>query len=229
MLLGVSRGRARRQSPRAQCWVALLSAGLFALGLGSACSGGDERFAPIPESDGGGGPNRDGGFPDAPVKDAAPKCGKASEPYGTDPDFGESLPDILLLDCDGNAITVDEMRCDHSLTLVSIGAGWCEPCQQEAVVMQNLYDRYSSRGLNVVQFMYADADGFLPGPEFCRTWRDSFSLTYPVYVDPQSNTLQFLKLGVTPVNMLLDERGKVVWFAPGVLPGDFESILTDLL
>ncbi len=211
-------------------WVPRLGAScLFGLLVAAACSGPGERFAPIPESDGGGRPAFDGSLPDAPAQDAAPKCPKAQEPYGTDPDFGESLPDILLLDCDGDTLTADAMRCDHELTLVSIGAGWCEPCQQEALVMQDLYDRYSTRGLNVVQLMYADAEGFLPGPEFCRTWRDSFSLSYPVYVDPQSNTLQFLELGVTPVNMLVDERGKVVWFAPGVLPGDFESTLLQLL
>ncbi|MEZ4369813.1 MAG: TlpA disulfide reductase family protein [Polyangiaceae bacterium] len=208
---------------------ALLAGSVAALVLVGACRGKQERFSPIPESDGGGLPGWDGTFPDVPVRDAEPSCPKAAEPYGTDPDFGESLPDILLLDCDGNAITVDEMRCGHKLTLVSIGAGWCEPCQQEALVMEDLYNRYSTRGLNIVQFMYADADGYLPGPEFCRTWRDSFTLSYPVYVDPQSNTLQFLSLGVTPVNMLVDKRGKVVWFAPGVLPEDFESILLGLM
>ncbi|MCA9642105.1 MAG: TlpA family protein disulfide reductase [Polyangiaceae bacterium] len=207
----------------------LLVCTLAAFVLTGACSGKEERFSPIPESDSGGLPGWDGSFPDVPVRDAEPSCPKAAKPYGTDPDFGESLPDILLLDCDGNTITVDEMRCESKLTLVSIGAGWCEPCQQEALVMEDLYNRYSSRGLNVVQFMYADAEGFLPGPEFCRTWRDSFTLSYPVYVDPQSNTLQFLSLGVTPVNMLLDKQGKVVWFAPGVLPEDFESILLGLM
>lgn len=208
--------------------VAFLAPALFGSGLTSACNGDEERFAPIPVSDGGL-PSFDGNIPDVQPRDVGPRCAKAKEPYGTDPDFGESLPDILLLDCDGNSVTVDELRCEHSLTLISIGAGWCEPCQAEAGVMEHLYNRYSTRGVNVVQVMYADAQGYLPGPEFCRVWRDSFSLTYPVYVDPQSNTLQFLSQGVTPVNMLVDERGKVVWFAPGVLPDDFEGILLDLL
>ncbi|MCA9628344.1 MAG: TlpA family protein disulfide reductase [Myxococcales bacterium] len=227
----MSRGRLERHARELRSrWGASLGAGVLATLLASACSGRDERLGPIPESDGGL-PAFDGSIPDAPVKDvgASGQCNKAQKPYGTDPDFGESMPDILLLDCDGNTTTVDQMRCDHKLTLVSIGAGWCEPCQDEALVMEELYNRYSDRGLQVVQFMYADVEGFLPGPEFCRTWRDTYSLTYPIYVDPQSNTLQFLELGVTPVNLLLNERGKVVWFAPGVLPDDFESTLLGLL
>ena len=189
----------------------------------SSCQAETQRFGAVRPSDAGVPWNIGDADLDATRPDAARSCRSAKEPFGIDRDFGQSLPDISLVDCDGAVVTLDELRCTQDITLISIGAGWCEPCEQETVFMEELYQRYRSRGLGVVQLMYADREGFVPGVTFCRAWRDTFSLSYPVYVDPQSNTLQFFTIGVTPLNILVDKYGKVLWSGFGVLPEDIEG------
>lgn len=198
-----------------------------AVAVAPSCQSSPDRFGAVAPSDAGTwtltDADLDAARADASRPDAGRRCYSAKEPFGIDRDFGQSLPDISLLGCDGAVATLNELRCGNKVTLVSIGAGWCEPCEQEAVFMEELYQRYHSRGLEVVQLMYADREGFAPGVTFCRAWRDTFKLSYPVYVDPQGNTLQLFTIGVTPLNILVDKYGKVLWSGFGVLPEDIEG------
>lgn len=160
---------------------------------------------------------RDGG--------AGGACSEAKAPFGMDPEFAQSFPDHPYLDCEGQVVSAQDMRCGHELTLVSIGAGWCEPCEAEALVLEDLYLRYRERGLGVVQLMYADRQGLVPGVAFCSAWQREFQLSYPVYIDVQKSSLKYLNIGVTPLNFVMNQRGQVIWSGFGVLPADIEAYL----
>ncbi|MBX3184262.1 MAG: redoxin family protein [Polyangiaceae bacterium] len=190
-----------------------------------ACGGDPERAPPADLNDaatvwigpGDAGP-REGGSQSG-------TCAAAKAPFGIDKEFGQSFPDHPYLTCDGEVVSARDMRCEHQLTLVSIGAGWCEPCEAEALVLEDLYQRYRRRGLGVVQLMYADRQGFVPGLSFCAAWQREFALSYPVYIDVQKSSLQYLNIGVTPLNFVMNQRGQVIWAGFGVLPADIEAYL----
>ncbi len=73
--------------------------------------------------------------------------------------------------------------------------------------------------------MYADRQGFVPGLAFCAAWQREFSLSYPVYIDVQKSSLQYLNIGVTPLNFVMNQRGHVIWAGFGVLPADIEAYI----
>jgi len=156
----------------------------------------------------------------------------ARKPFGLDPDFAQSFPDLDIQDCGGSARTIADVRCGQRLTLISVAAGWCGPCKQETPFLQELSQKVASKDIHVAQIIFEEDTGAPARPSYCRTWVDSFELTFPVFLDPESNTTALIDgpiQALTPLNTVVDEKGKVLWAKTGVVPADMEQILLDLL
>lgn len=156
-------------------------------------------------------------------------CDPAAAPFGTDAAAGHSFPDIEITDCAGKRQTLDTLRCPAKVTLVSVGAGWCQPCKDETPLLQALWEKKRSEGLEVVQVMFQDAQGNPATTLFCESWRDSYTLSLPLFIDPAANTLQYFDSLKAPLNLLLDRDGKVLWSEIGVIPKDLEQIVDPYL
>ncbi len=189
------------------------------LALASAGCGSDDD--PSGGTGGAGGAGGSGG--------ATGMCNAAVAPFGTDPAASHSFPDIEITDCNGKRQTLDELRCSAKVTLVSIGAGWCQPCKDETPLLQELKNKMGPQGVEVVQIMFEDAQGNPATTLFCETWRDTYTLTLPLYVDPAANTLAYFNSVKAPLNLLLDRDGKVLWSEIGVIPKDLEGTVTQYL
>lgn len=152
---------------------------------------------------------------------SAPACDPAVEPHGVDPTMGHSFPDVRLTDCDGNMVTFDALRCQNAVTLLSIGAGWCQPCQAETPELETAAVSLADEGGGIVQVMFQDAAANGATTLFCRTWVEQFSLTFPVFVDPVGEALE--PFGVSdlqtamPLNVIVDRTGKALFVQQGKL------------
>lgn len=153
-----------------------------------------------------------------------PSCPAASEPLGIDPALGHAFPDVALTDCEGNRGTLREVRCRHDLTIVSIGAGWCAPCLAETPDLQAAHEALRDEGVGVVQIVYQDAQAAPATTDYCKKWVQTFGLTFPVFVDPPGNTLAHFDLAATPLNLMLDAQGRVLWSEHGKVPGDLVDL-----
>ena len=158
-----------------------------------------------------------------------PPCLPAPEPFGIDPDLGHSFPDVQLTSCDGKKQSLEEIRCAHALTLLSIGAGWCAPCKEETPDLQVVSDALADQGLGVVQVMFEDTQANPASTLFCKTWVETYSLAIPVFIDPAGNVLEPVGGVAIPVNVVLDHDGRVVWAINGVVPPDLLGTLQELL
>jgi hypothetical protein len=177
---------------------------------------------------GGGGAEKSAADGAAPVGDAAVSktcsadryvptatCGAhPAGPYGSKPGevFGTFSP--ALKDCNLSPVKLREIACGSDLLLVSIGAGWCQPCIEEMkTIEKQVHERFCGRGLGIVSVLFQDERRDIPTSAFCATWRQQFGLTFPVLIDQlqQTTGLMDYKTG-TPLNLLIDPRTMKILF-----------------
>ncbi len=159
---------------------------------------------------------------------AGEACEPAAAPLGADAAQGHSFPDVDLSDCDGVRGTLAAVRCRNALTIVSIGAGWCAPCVQETPELQAAHQELAGEGIGVAQIVFQDAQAAPATTAYCKKWVDTFDLTFPVFVDPPGNTLEYFDSAVTPLNLMLDARGRVLWSEVGKVPEDLIGLARSL-
>jgi peroxiredoxin len=155
-------------------------------------------------------------------------CSAAAEPFGADAAAGESVPDVKLYDCAGARIGLEELRCEQSLTWVSVGAGWCQPCTEEALDLEAAQAAYGDRGVRFVQVLFEDAASQPATTQFCGEWVESFGLTIDVLIDPALELVDLFDRTQTPLNLLIDRDGKVVWSQLGK-PDDIGAVVESQL
>jgi hypothetical protein len=186
--------------------------------------------------------------------------GPGSQGYGAElghrlANFGQAGA-TMIIDCEGNAIELADLLCERSLyqaaypsdasdysghnraILLSIGAGWCEPCIEETEeLMPDVYEPLHEQGLEIVQVLFQDDAAQAPTKAWCRQWRDesfsqplrffvlldqTFSWADDYLLDPQAST---------PITMLIDAnaniRYKVVGEKPRNLADEVRLVMAD--
>lgn len=156
----------------------------------------------------------DGGItlPDAgPQEDAGPSCGDPGSGYGTS--VGTNFSPFTLPRCDDSPFEFygeQEGFCDATFTVVTMAAGWCQPCRLEAQQTQaQLVEAYADQGVRVVVAVIQDNDYAAPDAEFCQGWVDQYGLTNPVVYDVAQETGIYFPAGSLPANLIVDSRGVI--------------------
>lgn len=155
------------------------------------------------------------GSPDAgmiTLDDAGPPaCAPPAEPYGTSE--GRNFRPFTLNRCDGTPFEFygeTEGYCDASFTVLTMAAGWCNPCRYETTQLQaQLVEAYAPRGVRVVQALIQDNDYAAPDGAFCQGWVDQYGLTNPVVLDPTQITQIYFPAGSLPATLIVDSHGVI--------------------
>ncbi|MFO7567002.1 MAG: TlpA disulfide reductase family protein [Enhygromyxa sp.] len=159
--------------------------------------------------------------------------GPGDKGYGTA--LGQRIANFSLVDCELQAVEFADLFCKredeygdyNKAILLSIGAGWCEPCKAETAeltpeVLEPLHDQ----GLEIVQVLFEDDQAMPPTSSFCRVWRDELfgePLGFPVWLDQSFSWADAFLLdpqSATPVSMLIDANGNIRWKVEGQNPPD---------
>jgi len=156
--------------------------------------------------------------------------------YGTE--VNQRIANFGVVDCELEAVEFADLFCPrdapspayadyNKAILLSIGAGWCEPCKTKtAELMPEIYDPLYEQGLAVVQVMFQDEQAMPPSSSFCRIWRDELfdePLGFPVWLDQSFAWADEFLLdpqAATPVTMLIDANGNIRWKVEGQHPKD---------
>jgi peroxiredoxin len=162
------------------------------------------------------------------LSDAPPDLVYPEGPYGGA--VGDVFEDFSLKDCDGNEIQFADILAQAELVLFNVGAGWCQPCIEETEKLEaEIHRPFCERGLRVVQVLFQDEDGELPTTLFCKEWRDTYGLNFPVLLDPLFSTEAYFEAAQTPLNLLIDKEGRIVFRATGEAPADLPARIDELL
>jgi len=104
--------------------------------------------------------------------------------------------------------------------LVEIWATWCTPCQESIPHLNELKQRYGSRGLQIVGITDES------GPTIAAFMRQ-IPIQYSICSDPENHYARALSVSSLPQAFLVDTQGHIVWHGhPMTVPTD---ILENLL
>jgi cytochrome c biogenesis protein CcmG/thiol:disulfide interchange protein DsbE len=67
--------------------------------------------------------------------------------FGSSPLIGKPAPDITLPVLNGNGAKLHLASLKGKIVMVNFWASWCQPCQQEASALQQLWTRWQSKGV----------------------------------------------------------------------------------
>ncbi len=137
---------------------------------------------------------------------------------------GRHLEDFTLPQCDGTDYSFyNEDFCspDHTLTVVSIAAEWCVPCQQESA---QLTDRivlpYRDRGVRLIQVLVQNQSYGPPDLDLCSRWVARFHLDQSVeLIDPLGVVAPAFPSDGLPSTLVVDETGTILFREDGTSDG----------
>jgi len=131
-------------------------------------------------------------------------------PFGTE--VGDVAPDVTLLDCDGNEVSLHASLCDGSVGWAFVYAEWCPPCRSFARDdVESIWQSYRDQGLSGVVVVTADASYDAPTAELCAEVRDRYGLTMAVLFDPTGALSSGLDVRSNAVNVLFTEGMRIEW------------------
>ena len=124
-------------------------------------------------------------------------------------DVGKAAPAYRAVSSNGDSVSLAALR--GKPVLLNVWATWCHPCRDEIPELQQLYERYRSRGLELVGVSVDAAGQEAAIGAFAR----QYGMTYPVWRDPDEIvSATFLVVGV-PATFLIDRAGIVRWKKTG--------------
>jgi thiol-disulfide isomerase/thioredoxin len=96
-----------------------------------------------------------------------------------------SGPELLFRTCEGENQSLKDLAQGHN-TLLAIGAAWCEPCQEDAPVIEDFAASWPA--IVVAQVLVEDWDGDPATSLTCQDWVSSFEVSYLVLTDAAFET-----------------------------------------
>jgi peroxiredoxin len=134
-------------------------------------------------------------------------------------DVGKAAPAYRAVSASGDSVSLAALR--GKPVLLNVWATWCHPCRDEIPELQQIYERYRDRGLEMVG-VSVDAAG---QEEAIRAFGHQYGMTYPVWRDPDEIvSATFLVVGV-PATFLIDRAGIVRWKKTGPIQGADSSLV----
>src|SRR3989338_7268447 len=129
--------------------------------------------------------------------------------------LGKKVPPLALPNESGTIVRLEDLT--GKWVLVSFWATWCPPCIYEMPSMEQLYQKYRTRGLEILAIS-VDEGGWTDIREFLR----KIKLSFPILWDVSSEAASAYGTFQLPETYLLDPEHQVIrkfigpqeWVAP---------------
>jgi len=131
-------------------------------------------------------------------------------------------PELALNDLTGQQAALEDFQ--GQVVLVNNWATWCPPCKDEMPALQEFYTRHKDQG-----FVLVAVEAGEPAEEVGQFVRDH-SLTFPVWLDPQNQSIRAFKNYNLPNSYVIDREGviRLAWTG-GISLLNLEKFVTPLL
>jgi cytochrome c biogenesis protein CcmG/thiol:disulfide interchange protein DsbE len=113
--------------------------------------------------------------------------------------IGTAAPDFSLVDLDGNAVRLSDLR--GSPVLVNFWASWCAPCVEEFPLLRDAATEHAADGLVVVGIVYQDRS------EAARAFMARLDATWPAAMDPGGIVAEHYGIYGPPETFFIDRDG----------------------
>ncbi len=117
------------------------------------------------------------------------------------PQVAYLAPDFALPNLNGKTVRLSDFRGKKGV-FINFWATWCPPCRLEMPTMEQVYQEYRSRGLEIL------AVSIDVGPQrVVKNFMQELRLTFPALLDPEGEVLYRYRLFSIPGSFLIDKRG----------------------
>ena len=119
------------------------------------------------------------------------------------PREGFLAPDFRLTLLGGGEVALSELR--GQVVIVNLWASWCPPCRAEMPALQEAYEAYRDRGLEIlaVNTTYQDSQAAAAG------FVQEYGLTFPVPMDQTGEVSRSYLLRALPTSFFIDRDGVI--------------------
>jgi len=148
-------------------------------------------------------------------------------------------------DPDGKMISSTDERFKNKVVIVTITGSWCPNCYDEAPVLQEFYDRYRDRGLEVVALSFEYTGDAARDTRQVRAFAKRLGVKYPIlyagsYEDAGKKLSQLDNFGAYPTAIYIGRDGLVKHIHAGFegkatgerftrLKAEMEALVKDML
>jgi peroxiredoxin len=126
----------------------------------------------------------------------------------------KKAPDFALQDLSGKKVGIKQFK--GKIVFLNFWATWCGPCKEEMPGMEALHKQFKEKDF-VLLTVSVDYEGLKPVQEFISKHR----YTFPVLLDPKSETLDLFEVKGIPTTFIIDKKGRIIGRAIG--PRDWKS------
>lgn len=132
---------------------------------------------------------------------------------GGDPMLQKPAPNFELTALDGSTLSLQSLR--GRPVVLNFWGSWCEPCRDEAPLLQGLARQQRAGGLAMVGVLFNDKD-LRRAREFAR----QYGLSYPNLRDDDLNVAVNYGIGGVPETFFIDKKGVIQAIYRGGLDRD---------
>jgi len=117
-------------------------------------------------------------------------------------------PELRLQQIDSKPVSLSDYK--GQVVLVNNWAFWCPPCRAELPELQTFYEKHQNDAFTVIGI---EAGGELADVQY---HVDLYKLSFPVWLDPQTEALRAFRNGALPNSYVIDRQGTVrfAWNGP---------------
>ena len=133
---------------------------------------------------------------------------------------GQTAPDFALKSSTGENMCLSEYRGD--VVMVNFWATWCGPCRQEMPLLDELYQRYSRVGFNLLGVNIDDDS------RRAMQMIEELGVNFPVLFDASKKVSELYDVDAMPVTVIIDREGTVRYVHQGYKPGYEDKYLTEI-
>jgi thiol-disulfide isomerase/thioredoxin len=141
-----------------------------------------------------------------------------SAPYGKTE--GDVIQNIDFVSADGSAFDFKQIYQNplSEVLLLTTSAEWCSACIKEQPKLEELYQTYQDRGLEVLVSLFQDANFEPATQQIAQRWRDKYELSFHVVADTvqPSAMSAYYDVALTPMVMMIDLKTmKIIYLNQG--------------
>ncbi|MBU0905911.1 MAG: thiol-disulfide oxidoreductase ResA [Firmicutes bacterium] len=114
---------------------------------------------------------------------------------------GDMAPNFELVDMNGKTHQLSDYKGQG--VFLNFWGTWCKPCEREFPLMDNQYQVYKDKGVQILAVNIAESDFVV------QQYIDQRDLTFPVLIDKTKSVMHSYNINPLPTTFLINSEGQI--------------------